>query len=66
MRFIIAAVGFWMVGFEPVDVDTSMNGFLRSEKKGQLTIPTSGWRHSDDGNGNTIEGRDDTLKFIYN
>ena len=64
IRFIIAAVGSWLVGFDPED--TTITGWIKSENTGlltKLTIPTSGWRYVD---GGKFVGRDDTLKFIYN
>ena len=41
---------------------TAASGWIRREKAGLLTIPTSGWEWGD-GSG---WHKDDTLKFIYN
>ena len=57
--FIIAGAGTWMVGPDYTD-DI---GGIQSEKRGLLTIPTSGWQYEDEDKWN---GDDDTLKFIYN
>ena len=35
-----------MVGPDP---ETTIIGWIKSEKTGQLTIPTSGWRYVEDG-----------------
>ena len=56
--FIIAAVGDWMVH----SVITDTYGWIKSEKRGLLTIPTSGWQWGD----GSAWHKDDTLKFIYN
>ena len=57
--FIIAANGEWTVGPDY----TAIDGWFSSEKRGLLTIPTSGWLYAD--GGKFVDG-DDTLKFIYN
>ena len=55
--FIIAAYGYWMVDY----VITDTRGSIKSEKRGLLTIPTSGWEYWD----GEKWSDDDTLKFIY-
>ena len=41
---------------------TTTSGWIRSDKRGLLTIPTSGWEYAD---GDKFVGDDDTLKFLY-
>ena len=55
--FIIAGNGWWVIGGDL----TSASGGIKSEKRGLLTIPTSGWEYAD---GGKFVGGDDTLKFI--
>ena len=57
VMFIIAAAGWWIVS----DVITDNSGWIKTEKAGLLTIPTSGWQYVD---GGKFVGGDDTLKFI--
>ena len=59
---IIAADSRWLIGREQ-DIRTS-SGWIRSEKTGLQTIPTSGWEYSDP----DLKPwqTDDTLQFIYN
>ena len=59
VMFIIAAARYWMVH----SVITDNSGWIKSEKKGLLTIPTSGWEYSD---GKGTWPSDPDLKFIYN
>ena len=56
--FFISGNGFWMVG---PDI-TGISGGLRSEERGLLTPPRTGWQYSD-GNGGWQS--DDTLQIIF-
>ena len=53
---IIAGNGWWLIGGDL----TSNIGGIKSEKRGHLAIPTSGWEYYD-----SEWHKDDTLKFTY-
>ena len=55
--YIFAASGRWVVGY-----DITGGGWIRSEKKGLLTIPTSGWEYAD---GTGTWPADPDLKFEH-
>ena len=55
--FFISGNGFWMVG---PDI-TGISGGLRSEERGLLTPPRTGWRYADKGTFHS----DDTLQLIF-
>ena len=57
--FIIAGVGDWTIG---TDI-TVANGWITSEKRGLLGIPTSGWEYADGTCGAACWFADPDLKF---
>ena len=57
--FTIAGLGAWTVHSDI----TGTSGWIKSEKRGLLAIPTSGWKYVD---GDKWVGGDGTLQFIYN
>ena len=56
--FIISGVGTWTVG----DDITDARGAMRSEKRGLLTPPRTGWEYAD---GTWPWPSDETLQFIF-